>query len=332
MALQGFDLSNWQADTAVDSAPNFVILKATEGTGHVDPSCDRKYQRAKSKGKLLGVYHFASMGDPTAEADYFVNNTTGYWQAKEAILVLDYETNTNVSWALTWLNRVEARTGVKPLIYMSASAITAVDWTPVKNQNYGLWVAGYPAKYNVTNPAWTDGSDMPYNIAPWDFAAIWQFTSSAGTLDRDVAFMTADAWKRYAGATAPAPKPDPVITTKDVTTTKAVPFDSTTVEDDTKEVGYSEITTVGVNGVETIVTRTTYSDGNPTGSQVVSDSVTTAPVTQVTTVGTKQPDPTPDPDPTPEPTPEPEKPTNWLAALVAAVTKFLTEFFGKFKK
>lgn len=216
MSMKGEDDSVWQPTTGVDDAPDFVILRATLGNDYVDPDCDNKYQRAKSEGKLLGVYHFAKMGDPTIEADWFVNNVLGY--IGEAILVLDYETNTNVTWALTWLNRVKERTGVKPLIYMSASTIKAADWSHVVEADYGLWVAGYPAKYDVSNPAWTDGSDMPYDISPWPFAAIWQFTSSAGTEDLDEANMTPDAWHRYAAVTPLAPTQTPPATVPDPVT------------------------------------------------------------------------------------------------------------------
>lgn len=209
MSLEGEDLSHWQSTGSVDGAPDFVILKATGGDAglYVDSDCDNKYQRAKGEGKLLGVYHFAGLGDPTAEADFFVDNCLGY--IGEAILVLDFETHTDVNWALTWLNHVHDRTGVKPLIYMSASTIKAANWQPVVDADYGLWVAGYPAQYNVAHPAQTDGSDLPYDISPWPFAAIWQYSSSAGTLDEDVAIMSRDAWARYAAKPAPAPAPQP---------------------------------------------------------------------------------------------------------------------------
>lgn len=220
MSLQGEDDSHWQPTSAVDDAPDFVILKATGGDKglYVDSDCDNKYQRAKRLGKLLGIYHYAGMTDPTHEADFFVDNCMGY--VGEALLVLDFETHTDVNWAKIWLDRVYARTNVKPLIYMSASTIKAADWSPVVNGNYGLWVAGYPAKYNVTHPARTDGSDMPYDISPWHFAAIWQFSSSAGTEDLDEANMSADAWHKYAAqalvipqvpAPAPQPTPQPVV-------------------------------------------------------------------------------------------------------------------------
>ena len=76
--LRGLDISKWQSVGTGDQAQDFVIIKATEGRGYVDSSCDAHYQRAKSQGKLLGVYHFArpDLGNSAqCEADWFV-----YWR------------------------------------------------------------------------------------------------------------------------------------------------------------------------------------------------------------------------------------------------------------
>ena len=218
MALYGLDVSRWQSVGTGDSAKNFLIVKATEGTGYVDPSCDKHYQRAKSKGKLLGVYHFArpdlnkNTAGAKAEAAYFVNNCKGY--IKQAILVLDWEqpgTTGQVSWAKAWLDEVYRLTGVRPLIYMSASVVNGNNWSSISG-NYGLWIAGYPNAYNVKNPPTPTAGAMPYKIGSWKFWAIWQYSSGAGTLDYDIANMDANGWKAYAGiktttttATTPTP-------------------------------------------------------------------------------------------------------------------------------
>ena len=205
MALYGLDISRWQSVGTGDSAKDFLIIKATEGTGYVDPSCDKHYQRAKSKGKLLGVYHFArpdlnkNTAGAKAEAAYFVNNCKGY--IKQAILVLDWEqpgTTGQVSWAKAWLDEVYRLTGVRPLIYMSASVVNGNNWSSISG-NYGLWIAGYPNAYNVKNPPTPTAGAMPYKIGSWKFWAIWQYSSGAGTLDYDIANMDANGWKAYAG-------------------------------------------------------------------------------------------------------------------------------------
>ena len=211
--LKGIDISHWQANLDIASTgAQFVICKATQGTTFVDSSSDRHYQIAKRLGLKLGVYHYASGGDPIAEADFFVRNIRGY--IGEAILILDWEKNQNgryhehASWCLKFLNRVKELTGVKPLIYMSASVIKAADWSSVVAGDYGLWVAGYPDN--------RDSWDIPqfiWNVSPWPFYAIWQYTSSGGRLDRDVFMGDRTAWDKYAAVNGqpvnPSPAPAP---------------------------------------------------------------------------------------------------------------------------
>lgn len=224
MALYGVDISKWQSVGTGDQAQDFVICKATEGVGYVDSTCDRHYQRAKSQGKLLGVYHFArpdlNKGADGArrEAEFFVNNCKGY--IGQAILVLDWEqpgTTWQTDWAKTWLDHVYALTGVRPLIYMSASVVSANNWSAISN-TYGLWIAGYPSKYNVKNPPVPSPSNMPYKIGTWRFWAIWQYSSSAGTLDRNIANMPRESWSKYASTTfqqkPEEPKPEEKPTEK----------------------------------------------------------------------------------------------------------------------
>lgn len=219
--LKGIDISKWQSvDTAKTSGADFVIIKATQGTSYVSPSCDPQYQVAKKAGKKLGVYHYAGGGDPIKEAEYFVKNIKGY--IGNTLLALDWESNQNskfsqhAKWCLPFLNRVYQLTGVRPVIYMSASVIKAADWTPVVKANYGLWVAGYPDD----RASWTIPK-FPYSIKPWTFWALWQYTSSGGTLDRDVFSGDKAAWDKYA---------KPVKTTTTTTTKKPATTTTTTTK------------------------------------------------------------------------------------------------------
>ena len=167
MALYGYDISKWQSVGTGDSAKDFIICKATEGCGYVDPNCDKHYQRAKKQGKLLGVYHFArpdlnkDIAGAKAEANFFVNNCKGY--IGEAILILDWEqpgTTSQIAWAKAWLDEVYRLTTVRPLIYMSASVVNGNNWSSISG-DYGLWIAGYPAAYNVKNPPTPTAGAMP---------------------------------------------------------------------------------------------------------------------------------------------------------------------------
>ena len=211
MALYGYDISKWQSVGTGDSAKDFLIVKATEGVGYVDGSCDKHYQRAKKQGKLLAHYHFArpDLNTGTAgavkEAQFFVNNTRNYFG--ESIPVLDWEqpgTTGQVAWAKAWLDEVYRLTGVRPLIYMSASVVNGNNWSSISG-NYGLWIAGYPATYNVKNPPTPTVGAMPYKIGSWKFWAIWQYSSGAGTLDYDIANMDKTAWGKYAAKATAKP-------------------------------------------------------------------------------------------------------------------------------
>jgi len=222
MAMYGVDISKWQSVGAGDKGKDFVICKATEGTGYVDPNCDKHYQRAKGQGKLLGVYHFArpdingGADGARREASFFVKNIQGY--IKQAILVLDYECAPySDDWAFAFMDEVHKQTGVYPMLYASASKINGFNWSKTAAVS-GLWIAGYPNKYNVPNPPTPSVNDMPYKIGAWKFWCIWQYSSSAGSLDLDIANLDKTAWMKYAnpGEAAPTPQPAPAPAKKSV--------------------------------------------------------------------------------------------------------------------
>ena len=80
--------------------------------------------------------------------------------------------------------------------------------------------------------------------------------------------------------------PKQTITEKNVAQTKAVAFTAITVQDSSLAQGTTQVTTQGVNGVETLTYQDTYTNGTQTAQKLVSDVVTTKPVTQVTSIGT----------------------------------------------
>ena len=203
--LKGIDISKYQNDIDLSKiSTDFVIVKATEGVGYTDKYCDKLYQQAKNLGKKLGVYHYArpDLGNSAIdEADYFVKETLGYH--KESILVLDWEAGDlgNVSWAKAWLDRVKEKTGVKPLIYMSANVMNSYDWSSVVAGDYGLWVANYGSNNGTAQESVFDR----YPLKHWSFYALWQYTSkgrlSGYNANLDLDYFSGDktAWDKYAG-------------------------------------------------------------------------------------------------------------------------------------
>lgn len=199
--MRGIDISNWQAGLSPSALPiEFCICKATEGVGYTDPNCDGFIEELKSTGILWGFYHFARENEPEDEAQYFYDECRGYFG--RGIPVLDYETSNynNREWCERFLDRLHDLSGVWAMLYISASRCGEYEnsWIPDK---CGLWVAGYPWDMDSYDQA----GSMPYNIYPWSFAAIWQFTSGlildGWRLDGDIAYMDADAWMKYAQST-----------------------------------------------------------------------------------------------------------------------------------
>jgi lysozyme len=240
--MNGIDVSSYQADLDVSTVTaDFVIVKATQGTQYVNPYCDTHIQQALAAGKKIGVYHYADGGNAIVEADHFVDNCVNY--IRKAVFVLDWEgTGTEYTkWALQFLQRVEARIGYKPTIYMSETVENNNDWSAVAAGDYGLWLAKYwdmnvDYNYDMTNAG--PGPVAKY----WQTPYIWQWTSSGrlngygGNLDCNKAYITPEQWDAYAGVQT-APQPEPTTTTTELpvstTTTTTLDVETTTTTTDT---------------------------------------------------------------------------------------------------
>ena len=217
MALNGIDISSYQSGIDLTVVPcDFVIIKATQGTGYVNPDCDRAYQQAKRAGKLRGTYHYVGGGNAVAEADYYINNIKGY--LRDGLLAIDWEAEQNSAWGNEayleqLVRRVIERTSIKPLIYSMASRYAQVA-AVAKKLDCGLWVAEY-ADMNPTGyqaHPWREGA---YACAIRQYASTGRLNGWGGDLDLNIAYMTRDQWAKYANpggkpAAAPAPsKPAP---------------------------------------------------------------------------------------------------------------------------
>jgi len=78
----------------------------------------------------------------------------------------------------------------------------------------------------------------------------------------------------------------PITTYKTVTTTIVIPFSKTTQNDASRTSGTSAVTTDGVDGVKAQIFKVTLVDGIEKSRDLISEEVTTQPVTEVTSVGT----------------------------------------------
>jgi lysozyme len=106
-----------------ESPPHFIIFKTTEGSTHKDTKYASYFKEAKSRGILVGGYHFFSYQSAGShQAKHFLKNLN---LAKGDIIpVLDVEFRKKMN-SDKWIREnggdfiriVEQEIGVKPIVY-----------------------------------------------------------------------------------------------------------------------------------------------------------------------------------------------------------------------
>lgn len=181
--LFGIDISNWQSVTPIDKAPDFVIIKASEGVGWTDSRLIQHTSDAEANNKLLGFYHYArpELGNSGAEeANYFLSVIRPY--IGKAVLALDLEGNAlnyanRVAWVHSFMDTVYHDTKVRPLLYVQGSHAQEFK-TMCMSTNTGVWAASNESFYNGMTIA------IQQNVHD--------------NLDYDTFFGSKDDWMKYA--------------------------------------------------------------------------------------------------------------------------------------
>lgn len=221
----GVDVSTYQGtldwNTAAAFDVEFAFIKATEGVSITDSQFSANWENAAKAGVLRSAYHYYTHDvDPVAQADHFLDVVgTGF----DLPLALDLEEGKGVpppnqlaANVKAFLDRVEEKSGRRPIIYTMASFwmtyMPAVSWAT----DYDLWVANWNVSTPLLPPPWTT----------WKF---WQFKANEPVPGKTkrvdlnwFAGSSADL-RAYAGgstappAQAPAPPPAEVPSTIQVT-------------------------------------------------------------------------------------------------------------------
>jgi GH25 family lysozyme M1 (1,4-beta-N-acetylmuramidase) len=185
--LNGIDVSYHQGSIdwsrVANSGTRFAFLRATAGTLTADTAYATYRSGARAAGLTVGSYHFANpdgaANDAANEATWFLGNAT--IASGDLLPVLDLEVANGLSpaalttWTQTWLTRVTAATGVRPIIYTNnafwSSSMANTDWF-ARNGYAVLWVAH-----------WTSASQPSVPAAGWGGSGwtFWQH-SSTGTV------------------------------------------------------------------------------------------------------------------------------------------------------
>jgi lysozyme len=208
--MVGNDVSQFQGSIDWDKYKdnsNFVIIRATYGNGYYDSWFAHNRDEARRVNLPRGFYHFSypQYNSPTDEAKWFCKALYDLQEGES--LYLDWEesySGDTVNWCKTFLDYVSQNfNGIKPLIYLNQSYMN-LDWSPVVNAGYGLWLASYQA-------------DGVGNTGKWSSMALQQTSSTqqvpgiVGNVDRDVFFGDVNQFKAYGYKVVPPVVVPPVV-------------------------------------------------------------------------------------------------------------------------
>lgn len=217
--ISGIDVSYYQGNVDWPSVRNagavFAIARATYGSTKVDPQFSTYWPAIKNAQLIRGAYHFfLASQDPEEQANLFIK-TVGTLSEGDLPPTLDVEADSGTSSSLvsdvqTWLNLVEQKLGMTPIIYTAPSY-----WNDNLNSSfskYPLWVAEY-------------GVSTPKSVNGWSNWTFWQHSQSgsingiSGTVDQDYFNGSSNDLQAFAqfswsvsDSPTPAPTPAPAPT------------------------------------------------------------------------------------------------------------------------
>lgn len=170
---------NWAAVRA--AGHTFAFVKATEGTGYVNPFFVGDYGGARSAGLVVGAYLFLDATDGAAQADHFHAAAGAQVRPGDLPVTLDYEAQGVTH---TMLHAARER------LHTYGYATMTYSYGPFVRENIPpdcavcaadpLWLAAYQASQPACPP-------------PWQTITFWQDSDAApmpgmpgGTSDRSV--------------------------------------------------------------------------------------------------------------------------------------------------
>lgn len=202
---RGVDASYWQGNMdwnkTYEAGARFAFVRSSRGQDEVDTRFKQNMSTISSMaaaGKKIyaGAYHY---GKPTAVgmltgsssaaeiaanaragANHFIVSAGDYMTPGWLRPVLDLESGGGVlsrtqlsSWANTFMDHIQARTGVEPLLYMNTNY--ASNYIDGSLAGRDLWIANYNSGQRYGDPLSGDSNPPTGNIDNWAF---WQYSST----------------------------------------------------------------------------------------------------------------------------------------------------------
>lgn len=182
LAVPGIDVSEFQKtidwSQVQKSGVQFAYVRASDGTTIQDANFAQNWKGAEQAGLPVGAYHYFTTTSPVqTQIDNFVAQLKTV-DAGQLPPVLDVEDPSqfskltptqSVQMVQQWLDGVQQKTGVQPMLYMSSAFSQQVLGNPPQFKKYQLWVADYTT------------AAQPQVPMPWSDWNVWQY-SEKGTV------------------------------------------------------------------------------------------------------------------------------------------------------
>lgn len=183
--LQGVDISHFNGNTDFallkQSNISFVYMKATQGTGYVDPTYHGRVKQLQGSDLLNGAYHFFEPDkDAIEQAKHFIQNVKSANHTLPPVLDVEITQQVDAEkikqGVKSWLAYVHKILKCKPMLY-SYGGFWQQNLGTEFNQ-YPFWLADYEKKPHV-----------PDGLKDW---RVWQYTDKGQvsgiehTVDRNI--------------------------------------------------------------------------------------------------------------------------------------------------
>lgn len=162
--MLGIDISRHQPSAAINwdilkHAVGFVWVKGTDGTGRAPVEwADRKVRDAKAAGIPVGLYGYAQLGSPEAQADALYEECVRL-NAFGIMPALDLEdphpaTAASRPFAVRYLKRLKVRGVPRPVLYGNKSMLNAINADSIRTEVPGtiIWLAEYGGNNGTRRP------------------------------------------------------------------------------------------------------------------------------------------------------------------------------------
>ena len=229
--LEGIDVSVYQGTidwTKVRAAGiEFAYIRVSDGLPPIDSRFTQNWAAARTAGVLRGAYQFFREDeDPVAQADLLLD-TMGPLEDDDLPAAIDVESTdgqtgaTIVAHVKAWMDRVEAGSGKRPIIYTGRPFWDSNTGSSTAVSDHTLWIPNWYVTCPSISVAWSSWGF-------WQYSSTGQIDGISGDVDRDEWNGDRAALLAFAGVVAAPDAPAPDAPTPDAPTPDAPTSDAPT--------------------------------------------------------------------------------------------------------